>query len=351
MDEAKETTKAIAEASENDAAKTAASSDAALDTAIAAAEEKAEAKSQRLRDSDGKFKKKAEQKPDDTQTETASDESDPETTPEVEIDAERQQTALKALQRYGASKNILNLATEGDEDAIAWGEKLAKIQSDYDKDQQEKAAIKRELAELKKTTGQTEDGSRSDGGKSPPDQLDVDSLIRPLAQRLEEATGEDLSEHVRTSFSGLLKAIDENSKSAIADRDQKIEAMNKRFEQMEIDRARDALVSEYPQLKDADTWQKVKSELDSLPESESRPDVLTRLDHASRIILAPDIAKQARSERKNRARDDGSPAPNGRRVPPEGKSVSDLQDEMLDAKLEGDQKRFESLQSELESRL
>lgn len=318
--------------------------DASLDAAFKAADIPDEPKPAPARGADGKFKPKGEETPagENLATATTKDsvevKADEATEEPKHTDAELRK-AIAALQRYKVPKSVLKLAESGDEDTIAHGLHLAKIQADSDDFSTKHKTLQQELDSLK--TKKPAANSGVEDGATAPDLL-ADYLAEALADP-------EAAKHVREHSAALQKA----HQSELAKRDQQIADLVKRGDERDLNDARDALMSDYPDLKDRDTWLRVKKQYDQLSISEDRPDALTRLDHAARIELAPELAKRSKAERdkKHQLRDNGSPSPANRAGEPlTVKSLDDLRDESLDAAMAGDEAKQKSIEAEIKRR-
>lgn len=275
------------------------------------------------------------------QTDNGSGDSD-ESIPADDIKAATA-AAIRVSGKDKLPKGLDALLKSGDPETVAYYLKLAKVQADGDDFTKKHKQLEHELSALKKPAANSgKEKGAVDATASRPD---------PLASYLAEQLGDPVAaERVRESLAARENAIN----AELAKRDQQIETLNKHIESMAVERARDALMSEYPDLKDKGVWSKVKATFDELPESASRPDIPTRLEHAARIELAPVMAERAREERdrKNKQREQGNPAPIGR-TGAAGKpnlSVGDLQDQLLDALARKDDNRAKEIKAELKTR-
>lgn len=252
-------------------------------------------------------------------------------------------TATAALQRDKAPKWMLDKLTTGDDEAIAYALKRAKVQADGDEFTKKHKQLQQEFDKIKNQPAVTNGEGEGEGDATT-------STAEPLAAYLAEMLGDDkAAEHVRASLAGLTKS----QASELEKRDQQVAALQKQVEAMATERARDALVSEYPDLKDKEVWAKVVKAASSLPESEDRPDLQTRLEHAARIELAPELIRRAKAEqdRRNKVRDTGSPSAPSRTNETKSKATaSDLQDAYLDAAERGDEGKMKEIKAALQAR-
>lgn len=275
------------------------------------------------------------------------DEAEPAANTEAEAKTESKYSdedikrAVAALNRDSSPKYLIDKLTSGDDDTIAYALKRAKVQADGDEFSNKHKTLQQELEALKsKPAANSGDTGKQDATASTP----------PLAKYLAEQLGDENAEQiVRES----LAVAEQNYQTELAKRDQQFRDLAKKFEDSEIERNRADLLSEYPDLKDRDVWAKVRKQLENLPESEDRPDLRTRLEHAARIELAPELIKRAKSEsdRRNKQRDNGNPttmARAGETAP--SMTRGELQDAMLDAQLANQDKRYEELKSEMHKR-
>lgn len=250
--------------------------------------------------------------------------------------------AVKAAQRYKAPKSVLKAIESGDEDAMSYALNLAKIQDDNDSYTTKQKTLQQELDSLK--SAKQNDAKGDTATATAPE-------VESLAAHLAELTGDEKTgEIVRKSLAGQTKPLTSELEKA----NQQIATLQKQVEDMAIERARDALISEYPDLKEKGVWSKVKAAYDELPISESRPDTLTRLEHAARIELAPELAKRARDERdrRNKVRDQGQPTPPDRAGETAAPNThGSLQDQLLDAMEKKDENRVKEIKAEIQQRL
>lgn len=255
--------------------------------------------------------------------------------------------ALRVAGKDGLPKALAAAIESGDEGTIAHYLKLSKIQADGDDFTNKHKTLQQELEALKKAAN-SGDKAKADATAST---AYLDDAAKPLASYLTETLGdENAPEHVRASLAALEKSIIERAK---VEQSQQLAAMQSQLNEMALERARAELMSEYPDLKDKAVWENVRKQFDDLPESESRPDMLTRLEHAARIELAPEMSRRSKDERdrKNKLRDQGSPTPVSRSGEAKSNlSPSDIADQYLEALEKGDQGKVAELKSVMHSR-
>lgn len=305
--------------------------DAALDAALAKAEQSDDAPPLKQRDEHGRFVSR-----DDTPA------AEDEATYTADDIKRATAAALRVAGKDGVPKAISKAIDAGDEATIAYYLKLAKIQQDGDEFTKKYKSLQQELDAIKSAKEQGK------GDAATATDQDADALADYLAEIL----GDDhAKEVVRKSLAGLTKS----QSSALERANQQIAALQKRVEEQAIERARDALISDYPDLKDRELWGRVKKHLESLPESEDRPDLQTRLEHAARIELAPVLMQRAKAEqeRRNRIRDNGTPtlpARSGESKQPT-RDHTKLQEELLDALEKGDEVKAREIKAAINRKL
>lgn len=258
--------------------------------------------------------------------------------------------AMAAAKRDDSPKKTLKAIEDGDEDTIAHYLKRAKVQTAGDEFSTKHKTLQQELDTFKKAAT-TKAEAQVDATAS---QANLDEAVKPLASYLAETIGDDkAAEHIRTSFAAIEKSITERF---TRENSQQVDALNKKIEAMEIERARDALITEWPEAKARELWQEALALRPDFPITERRPDVATQMDHILRHLVLPDRDKtaQADRERRNKARDNGSPTATARAgaAKPSGtQAISALQDEYLEAAERGDENRVKEIRAELKSRL
>lgn len=272
---------------------------------------------------------------DPEQPEGEADAADPEGEPSgdppaSDIDAESIKRALSALHRYKAPKKLIDAATGGDDEAIEYGLHLANMQGDVDKKLEERKELESKLKQLeeaaKHATADTGTEQSSDTG-------DYSEVVKPLVSRLEELLGEDLSEPMQHAFRSMIETAVKQSKPK-DDGSDTITELRQQILDTQLKIERDSLVSEYPSLKDRDTWDRVKKQMETLPDDESRPDLHSKLHHAILIELGPELVANAKRDQRNRNRDNGTPPP----AKPDAKknvSVREAEDSWLRLVAEG----------------
>ncbi len=260
------------------------------------------------------------------------------------------QKAAAAAARDGARKSVLKAIAEGDADEIAHYLKRAKVQSDGDEFTTNHRKLQQEFEALKAGKPAANSGGEikaNQAATAAPAQ-DLEAAVAPLAKYFEESLLDmgEASKPILESFTALQSL----QNAAIEQRDQQIAALTKRLDGVEMQNARDALISQFPDLKDRALWSKVKAGLDAVPASAAYPDLESRLEAAARIELAPILAERARTNRK--LRDAGAPdvPSNTGDKRPGTMNVRELQDALLDAKMGDDEERFEAISAELKRR-
>lgn len=297
------------------------------------------------RGADGRFVKKQPPEPEKAEkSEPVEPKNDPEPSPKYSDEDIRK--AVAAAQRYKAPKSVLKAIEQGDEDAIAYGLNVAKIQADADDFTKKYKTLQQELESLKSRPA-ANSGDDGKGKQAPTESRpEIDKLADYLADMLGD---EEAKRVVRDSLAGLTKPTENPELEAVK---QQNAALQKQVEALAMERARDALVSEYSDLKDKDTWAKVKERAETL--AASYPDLYERLEASARIELAPELIRRARAEkeRRDRLRDNGAPSAPSRANYAEGRlTLAQLQDEMLDAKMKGDNQRYQEARAALHARI
>lgn len=307
----------------------------------------ADAKPGPTRDESGRFAKKGDtDAPADSSDASGGDPAAPSSSA-PKYTADQIRSATEALTRYRATKAQLDAVAAGDEDAIAHGLHLAKIQTDATDFSTKHKQLQQELDALKRPAGNTSDDKGKSGATAP--QPELDAAVTPLAELLADVSLDgDVSSKVRDSFTALQRL----HSAELDKRDQQIASLSDRLDDLAMQAARDDLVSQYPDLKNRETWKKVVAAAKALPEDESRPDLQTRLDHAARIELAPVLAEKARTVRAQR--DAGAPTlPNGatnQTKTVSQMSLSELQEASYEAASKGDEQRAAAVQAEIRRR-
>jgi len=321
------------------------------DTSLAPVDKAPDTDASRQRDENGRFKPKSNVETYlDAVIATHQEHAE---TPEPKFSDEDVRKAVSAAQRVagkdGVPKAITKAIESGDEETLAYYLKLARVQSDGDEFSKKHKTLQQELEQIKSKPA-ANSGDDKDKTGATASASDIEAASKPLADYLTAQLGDaEAAKPIREFVAGLTKS----HALELEKRDQQAAKLQKQVEAMAIERARDALVSEYPDLKDKDVWAKVQKHLDQLPESEDRPDLMTRLEHAARIELAPELIRRAKAaqDRRDKARDNGQATPVARAGEAKAKvSVGDLHERLLEARMNGDEAGYKETLAVIKSK-
>jgi hypothetical protein len=250
------------------------SEDDALDTILGDGSNESSGPS---RDEKGRFASKDAEEPEDSE-------------PKKDAEPEGYGKALAALKRDGVPDSVLD--SMDPKEISQWGARRAKNQADVDGYGQKVAELEKQLAEARETKSKPVDS------KAEPQDLDVDELVKPLA----EEYGEELSEPLKAAFVTLIERFGSNGSNDM------VEQMAKRLEGIETDAARSQLRERFPQLDLDDGHQRVLKAMEKLnPEAfDSLSDKYANaawLEFGNELLSARTEAK----EKKNRLKSQGQP--------------------------------------------
>lgn len=246
------------------------------------------------------------------------------------IDTEEFQKALKAAEYTGLPPSrIAQWLKDDPHDFIAYGLKRAKHIADTN----------RTIEELKKT-GKT-DKDEPDGQAAP--SLDVDSIADPLIKHLADQFGDDVSkEPVRKLVKGLTDQFQRQLKEHLSERDQKTNVALEGVRSLLAEQARSVLLNEYPQLKNAETFQRVQKRMGQLASQQEYPSVQSLMEDATVIELLPELKAAKANSNKQKDRSVPIGATRGAK-PPTAMTAAEARDASLEALMKGDIKGSEKL--------